>query len=456
MAIVHKVGNPVNQCERRVISDLADGLPDSWHVYHNLELINRRGHPYEYDLIVFKDTLIWVIEVKNYRGTIKGNALTWELANGKFVRNPIPLTNEKARVLKSKVEDVVPWLRNDRTQLYIDTLIVICDNRTKIKFVDEQSTKVVLLSQLVERILEVDTQAQPSKYGQIAAGAISNMLNNWFGPISQSLRIGEYIVEDSASSRSDYSVTYPAHHNLLKTPAALKVFYLDPYSKKETLEKQRALALQSAKALTMIGEHPNIVHCDKPFTWESDKIVIPLEWVEGLTLRDLLNNHPDWPFTQRLDIFRQICNGLAYAHDKGVYHRALAPENIVIIDQDRVKLVGFDFAKIVSRELFTRLSLDTKYLRQGEQRYSAPEVLCDPHLASRKSDIFSAGVVLLELMIGYLPNVPQVQLATLHPSSISPLCPPDLDEICGRMCAPAPEHRYTSFEQILFDIEIIS
>ena len=75
MAIVHAVGLPENDSERKAVSYLADHLPgDDYIIFHNLELPNERGLPYEYDVIVVGEYAVYVIEVKGYQGRIRGNA----------------------------------------------------------------------------------------------------------------------------------------------------------------------------------------------------------------------------------------------------------------------------------------------------------------------------------------------------------------------------------------------
>lgn len=461
MAIIHPVGKPVDKCEWKVIRYLEENLPDSFHVYHNLELTNNRAHPYEYDLIVFKGPSVWVVEVKDYRGTIKGNAVTWELSNGKFEPSPIPLTNRKARILKDKIIGFIPWLKDTSSdiRLYVDSLIVLCDNQIRISVNDPQKNRVIHLSQLLERLDAQESLSVHLKHDQNVNNAICDMLDRWFGPLTRTPCLGDYEVLDSAFSHDGYSVTYPGRHKLLKTQArvSLKVFRLDPYLPSAVLHRSQTLALQAANALTLVGEHPNIIRCHTPFTCDDDKIVVPFEWVDGPTLRDLLNEGLDWSSSHRLKIFRQVCKGLVHIHRQKIFRRHLSPENIVIVNNDQVKLVGFDFAKITPGYLFSQSSVGTELFNLPDKRYLAPEIVNNPHAASVSSDIFSAGVVLFELMTGYHPFEGQnTMTSTLNkPSTLAPGCPTDVDEIFLHMCKLKPEQRYNSVDEILFDLEVI-
>lgn len=458
MAIIHPVGEPVDSCEQKVVDYLETNLPDSFHVYHNLELVPRRGgHPYEYDIVVVGGLSAWVVEAKDYRGIIRGNARVWELANGRFEHSPIPLVNNKARILKTNIVRYAPRLRDQDNGVYVDALIVLCDARTKVDLNDPQSERVIHLPELVSHlIVREKARALPNPdYGE--SSTICRMLDQWFGPWSIEQRIGEYIVEDSAVSRSKYCVTYPARHALLKgrNRVSLKVFQLDTSLPPEKLKRRRELFLREAEVLSILGEHPhkNVARCYAPFTWQADKIVLPLEWIDGPTLRDSLAEVVDWPFHRRLEIFRQICEGLAHAHRYKIIHRALSPENVAILKNGQVKLVNFKFAKIDEAAPFTIATVDTQYFRTADQRYVAPELRSDPHAATPCADIFSAGVVLFELMVGRCPFnggcaiQPDTELK-MHAAFVGGE-PADIEDIFLAMCCFDPDQRCASMEDVL-------
>src|SRR3954471_11223490 len=99
-------GAPVNEAERFVIKLLLDHLPAEWSVIPNASLPDpRTGHAYEYDAIVVGDFAIFVVEVKGWRGMVRQLGLAdWQLDNGRVERNPLPLADQKARVLASHVK----------------------------------------------------------------------------------------------------------------------------------------------------------------------------------------------------------------------------------------------------------------------------------------------------------------------------------------------------------------
>ena len=104
MARIHRIGDPENASEARAIRALAERLPDSYLIFHNFELTTGSGLPYEYDVVVVTDFVVWHLEVKGYRGAIHGDAHQWVLENGGVQPSPIPLANKKTKVLAGKLK----------------------------------------------------------------------------------------------------------------------------------------------------------------------------------------------------------------------------------------------------------------------------------------------------------------------------------------------------------------
>jgi hypothetical protein len=103
MAIVHRIAAPENASETKAIRVLAELLPDHYVIFHNFELTTGRGLPYEYDMCVIGDFAMWHVEVKGYRGMIRGTPSQWEFENGYRQPSPIPLANKKTKILSSKL-----------------------------------------------------------------------------------------------------------------------------------------------------------------------------------------------------------------------------------------------------------------------------------------------------------------------------------------------------------------
>ena len=141
MAHVHRIGDPENASETKAIKQLAKVLPDGYLIFHNFELTTGRGLPYEYDMAVVGEFAVWHVEVKGYRGTIKGDATQWVFESGYVQPSPIPLANKKSKILASKLKGRGGPL-ND---IFVETCVLLTDDKARVRINDDQSKRVILL-----------------------------------------------------------------------------------------------------------------------------------------------------------------------------------------------------------------------------------------------------------------------------------------------------------------------
>jgi serine/threonine-protein kinase len=191
--------------------------------------------------------------------------------------------------------------------------------------------------------------------------------------------------------------------------------------------------------------HPNVVSVfDQGADAVDGNVVRPyivMEYVEGQTLRDVVNAHAPLDPIAALDLLEPIVSALAAAHDAGLVHRDVKPENVLLGDRGRVKVADFGLAKAISSQTQTA----TQGLLIGTVSYLPPELVTSGH-ADARSDVYSAGVVLFELLTGRKPHCGdtpiQVAYAHVHadvppPSSFAPrgTIPPYLDALVARATA---------------------
>ena len=191
--------------------------------------------------------------------------------------------------------------------------------------------------------------------------------------------------------------------------------------------------------------HPNVVSVfDQGADAVDGHVVRPyivMEYVEGQTLRDVINAHAPLDPIAALDLLEPVVAALAAAHDAGLVHRDVKPENVLLGDRGRVKVADFGLAKAISSQTQTA----TQGLLIGTVSYLPPELVTSGH-ADARSDVYSAGVVLFELLTGRKPHsgdTPiQVAYAHVHqdvppPSAHAPrgTVPPYLDALVARATA---------------------
>jgi hypothetical protein len=455
MAIVRAIGNPENDSEREAIAYLAANLTgEGVYIYHNLELPTRSGLPYEYDMIVTGPYAVYVIEVKGYHGLIRGNAYEWELESGAIYRSPIPLSNKKAKIVADHLRRANPRLGH----VWVQSVILLVDNRVQVQLNDEQADRVLTLEQAPAYLS--DPHRLPIRTEPITelAPLIDEAILEQFGPLHRHHEIGQYRVLETIG-KNDLYTTLMATHSLIETRNrfTLKVYSFDVYADLETRRKQERHLLRDANALHRLGGHPNIVQAYLPFPWEDNKYVLPLDWIDGYSLRGLLDAGETFPQERALDIVRQACEGLAYIHRQGVIHRDIRPDNIIIPHQGPIKLVNFDCARVSGDKMET---IATRVGRRLDPRYVAPEVWYDASAASERSDLYALGIVLFELLTGQPPyeKVSDVFASNglpHRPSQLKPDLAAELDTIVGRMCALLPAERYHCMEEALEDLQTV-
>jgi serine/threonine protein kinase len=206
-----------------------------------------------------------------------------------------------------------------------------------------------------------------------------------------------------------------------------------------------------AREVEAIGrlDHPNIVSVFD--VGEADgHLYMAMELLDGDDLRALLERGTDVPLADRVHILAQICDGLGYAHSKGVWHRDVKPANIFVTASGRVKVLDFGLARVATLETITR-----KGIILGTPDYMSPEQAMGKPLDNR-TDIFSAGAVFYEFLCRQKPfrgkslHGVLYQIISEEPDpllTVNPELPARLAVVVHRMLRKVPEERYPSFEE---------
>jgi len=246
-------------------------------------------------------------------------------------------------------------------------------------------------------------------------------------------------------------VVYKAEDTTLDRLVALK--FLPPHLNASAEDKLRFI--QEAKAAAALN-HPNI--CTVYGIEEHDgQMFIAMELVEGQTLRE---RRGTITFKQAIDIGIQIADGLAAAHDKGVVHRDIKPENIMVRKDGIAQIMDFGLAKL--RNASSQINRLTKQgSTVGTAGYMSPEQVQGQD-ADHRSDIFSFGVLLFELITGQLPfkGIHETALAyeivnvdAPPMSSIKPEVDPSLDAVVLECLEKDPNERTQSIKQVSIDLK---
>ncbi|HEU4850171.1 MAG TPA: PASTA domain-containing protein, partial [Terrimesophilobacter sp.] len=176
---------------------------------------------------------------------------------------------------------------------------------------------------------------------------------------------------------------------------------------------------------------------------DADTAYLVMEYLPGITLRELLQEHPVLTTEQAMDIMDAVLSGLAAAHRNGIVHRDLKPENVLLADDGRIKISDFGLARAATAQTATGNAL------LGTIAYLSPE-LVTRGIADARSDIYAVGIMLYEMLAGEQPfkGEQPFQIAQQHandtvptPSSKNPKVPAELDELVLWATARDPEQR---------------
>ena len=250
--------------------------------------------------------------------------------------------------------------------------------------------------------------------------------------------------------RGGMGVVYKGQDTKLERLVALK--FLPPHVAGS--EQDKARFIQEAKAASALN-HPNV--CTIHDIQDHDgQMFIVMEFVDGQTLRERMGS---LSFKQAVEIGIQIADGLATAHEKGIVHRDIKPENIMIRKDGIAQIMDFGLAKLKGAAGASRLTKEGSTV--GTAGYMSPEQVQGQD-ADHRSDIFSLGVLLYELLTGQLPfkGVHETALAyeivnvdAAPMSSIKPGVEPNLDAIVLECLAKEPDERTQSAKQVSVDLK---
>jgi tRNA A-37 threonylcarbamoyl transferase component Bud32 len=234
--------------------------------------------------------------------------------------------------------------------------------------------------------------------------------------------------------RGGMACIYKVQDNTLKEAVALKTM-LPEFTKEKALVDRFYNEAKIARQLT----HPNIVRVHD-IGMADGVMYISMELLVGRSLRGVLDGlQPGQrlPVKTALRIMDQLCAALDYAHEYTI-HRDIKPENVMVLNDGTVKLMDFGISKLRADSSLTATSMV-----MGTPHYMSPEQLKDSRNVDARTDVYSMGVLLYEVMTGNIPTgVPKPA------SQIMKETPPDIDRIIGTCMEPDPISRYQSIQEL--------
>ncbi|MCC6613390.1 MAG: protein kinase [Anaerolineae bacterium] len=444
-------GAPVNEGEKLVVQHLEQALPNAYTLFPNVEIYQKGSPPYEYDLIVLAPHGIYIVEIKYWRGGIQGDDHSWRVAGQHNRPNPFGTANNKARVLKSRLQSELPALAGN---FWVQAVVVIADDQGILQINGSSKDWICQFPQAPE-LLKDDRLIRGrdlTAFRRAIEAAISKFAQGRpLGP----RKIGDYEIMETLLRR-DHVTEYLAKHSLIRNqrPVRLRVFSYNPYLPEEQLDKRLEIIRREAEALQRIGTHPNLINLRSFATDPNDPNLFysVTDWSDEGTLRDIMNGSVPLTLERKLEIAHGIAAGLNSAHMADVIHRDIRPENILISKTGQPILMNFDYARIAVTGTTTvgPIELDPDVPRA----YMAPELLNPAAEPTQATDIYGLGVILFEMLTGTtLYDSPEEALEENTsgggPGELADIdIPQRLNELVRLMTKPSQSDRIQSSQEV--------
>jgi len=427
----------VNTGEERLVLYLQANLPDNYYLLPNIELAatnprNNITQFWEYDLLVLTPHAIFCIENKDWRGRLEGDNNYWYL-NDRQKANPLKLGRQKTAILHSKLAQENP----DWSKVWVQNMVTLSHPVQNKSGLAQEALKLTFLlnNQLIDFI------TNPEKLGQRENGILP-----WHDKIiaylsgSQSIKkpeekkelLGQYEIIEILNKEVNYTEYLVKIKGVTSSiRKRIKEYALESNGDEQSKNRIRNqfIALNKIKGKSFILNVEFFNDDENHLFYEITDFYDENTLRAELKLKTYTNE-------QRLTIISDLMAALKSAHDEGVYHREINPENIYIIS-------GHAYLSNFGKAWFTDhngmgYTVASTITAANITPYHALELLSKE--ASRASDIYSLGVLIYELFLGEVPVTSSLELNKLGgrlpedrlPTSKNPALPKWLDELCNK------------------------
>ncbi len=246
------------------------------------------------------------------------------------------------------------------------------------------------------------------------------------------------------------AVVYKAYDNVEDKIVAIKILKEEFSNNEEFLRRFK----NESKAIAMMS-HPNIVKVNDVSFGDLIQYIV-MEYIDGITLKQYIEREGSLPWKDAVHFILQVLRGLQHAHDRGIVHRDVKPQNIMVLQDGTIKVTDFGIARFARSEQKT---ITDKAI--GSVHYISPEQ-ARGEVTDEKSDVYSVGVILYEMLTGQLPfqaenavsvAIMQLQREPSLPTEINGSIPLGLEQITMHAMQKEAAKRYKSAAEMLCDLD---
>lgn len=417
----------------------------------NLELHDQQSNRYfETDLVLISRFGVYVVELKHWSGRIEVRPNSWLQNRSFFKPDPHKANNFKAKLLRGLYDRKFPSFPS----LYFESVVVLTNPDVEasgcaIPKTDANNPTFESIDRFLQ-YLKAQRLSKIAKLSDLQCKAFAEYVRKLHsvGPPRDFVFPGYEIVERLYQYEDRAEVIARRTDLRHRRLSRLRVFFVGTED-----ARAREKATATLNAVEKIGEHPNVLKVwDIPN--ENSFLVEGSDWSETGTLRDYLASSGPLTTEQAITIAFGLSKGLEAAHSQCVVHRALSPENVLMVN-DTPKLMNFDLSFQLEDNRVTVIPDASKLKRSP---YVAPEIYIGGTTPEAMADLFSLGVILYEMLVGSAPfgcstdlersngSLSDEQLRRLH--AVEGLSSSVIDLICG-LIQQKPSDRIADAAKVL-------
>ncbi len=386
----------ITEGEKRTAETLKQ-LPNDWTIICNKIITNNDGKTYEIDFIVIATNLIFVLDEKSWKGTIRGDENQWTLHDKQSVTTPFQKMEYAARIVKGRLEKDISVLKHAGRIVQSGVILSSIEVNPLIND-PRKNTGLFLISNICEQLIKLNS-ADENKIVQKFSSKIINNLTSLAKRELIPTRIENYTIQDWIEI---WPKILKAHANFDETePRTLMIYDLgmDPTEKQEL----KSFYLQEYRALKELESTDVVPKKSDYIEWKDRFLVFPYHPVQG----DSLVNFKTPTTQQELGLFFQlsstICHALEIIHDKKVLHRNLNPGviwlNKTTGKNPSTKIIFTDFYAARVDENTISNELDKSKIAELDN-YAAPDLGIGHGFANQATDCYSLAIIFIEKITG--------------------------------------------------------